>query len=464
MTAVQVGTVKTEVLISNDTPQIKLGTEKVETLISVDTPQIKVGTIKTEALLLHVTDVDVGTVTTEVMLLGVPTPMTVGSVTTEALLTVSGPAVNVGTVTTEVLLFNQGTFANVGTVTTEVLIENEGDLIRVGNITEEVLLLQVTDITVGTVTSEALITNEGVNVIVGNVTEEVMILQVADAIVGDVKMEALLTNDTPEVFVGNVQVEVMLVEFVEPLGPTNRITWDDTDRLYFEGVSKAVLYPQNSPGVAWNGMISVTELGDDPPASVYVDGQKVRDQILPGTFAGTIVAFTYPDEFEPSIGVEVGMSSQPRQTFGFSYRDNREIHLVYNALVAPSNDLYATLSDTPAPVNFSWDFTTIPVDVFEARPTSHLVITLDYADDRAISDLEDMLYGSAMADPFLPDPAVVLELFESYTTLRITDNLDGTWTADGPDTVITFPTVDTFQIDWPSAIFITADTYRIYSL
>lgn len=244
-----------------------------------------------------------------------------------------------------------------------------------------------------------------------------------------------------------------------------RISWHEAaNRLYSQGISNGVLYPQNSPGVPWSGLVSVNEKGDGNPNALYVDGQRVLNHITPLSFSGTISAMMYPDEFEIYNGNVSGFTAQSRLSFGFSYRDNRDIHLVYNANVAPSQDQYSSLGGDVSPVSFSWDFETIPVDVPTAKATSHLIVSLDNANADAVSELEDMLYGDDMDDPFLPDPAIVLELFESYTTLRITDNGDGTWTADGPDSAIIMLDANTFQITWPSAIFIDADSYRIYSL
>jgi hypothetical protein len=243
-----------------------------------------------------------------------------------------------------------------------------------------------------------------------------------------------------------------------------RITWDDQQRFYARGVSMGVLYPQNSPGVPWSGLISVTEKGDDASTPLYLDGIKFRDRVTPSSFAGTISAFTYPDEFEPYNGVISGVTGQPRPPFGFSYRTNRELHLVYNATAGPSNDQYSSMGGDLAPVAFSWDFTTMPVAVPSARATSHLVLALDFMDSAVISALEDMIYGDTGDDPMLPDPGDILTLVESFASLIITDNEDGTWTAEGDETIITFLDADTFQIDWPSAIFIDADNYRIYSL
>lgn len=242
-----------------------------------------------------------------------------------------------------------------------------------------------------------------------------------------------------------------------------RVTWADA-HLYSQGVSNGVLYPQNSPGVPWSGLISVSETGDSAPTARYFDGQKYMDDFPLGAYAGTISAFTYPDEFEPCIGLENGITAQPRESFGFTYRDTREIHLVYNATVSPSSDQYVSLADVISPVAFAWNFSTSPVEVPFGRPTSHLVVVTDFADSDALAALEDILYGDDSNNPSLPDPATVYELFESNAVLRITDNGDGTWTADGPDTAVIDNGDGTFSIDWPSANFIDSDTYQIYSL
>lgn len=243
-----------------------------------------------------------------------------------------------------------------------------------------------------------------------------------------------------------------------------RISWEDTDKFYAAGIEKGVLFPRNSPGVPWSGLISVSEKSDSAPSSLYIDGQKAKDHIVPSVFSGTIEAFTYPDEFEPCIGLDSGISGQMHEDFGLAYRDNRSIHLIYNANASPSSDQYQTLGGDVSPVTFSWDITTRPVVVPFARPTSRLVISLDFADPAAVSDLEDYIYGNDSDQPSLPDPSVIIDIFESHTTLRITDLGNGNWRAEGPDSVITMLDSETFQIDWPSAIYIDPETYRIFSL
>lgn len=242
-----------------------------------------------------------------------------------------------------------------------------------------------------------------------------------------------------------------------------RLTWDDAGGLYTQGVSNGVLYPKKSPGVAWNGLLSFTEKGDDSSSALYVDGRRYRTRIVPNAFAGTISAYTYPDEFEPYNGISSGATGQSRIPFGFSWQTNREIHIVYNVLAAPSKDQYQSLSADVNPVSFSWDVTTLPENIPGGRPSSHLTIMLDYAHPEAVSALEDIIYGDDANGASLPDVQTIFDLFDTYATLRIVDNGDGTWTATGPDDIISI-SGDEFTIDWASAVFIDDVSYHISSL
>ena len=88
----------------------------------------------------------------------------------------------------------------------------------------------------------------------------------------------------------------------------------------------------------------------------------------------------------------------------------------------------------------------------------------DVAYSAAISDLEDMLYGTNAEAPRLPLPDEIISIFEENALLRIIDHGDGTWTAIGPDEAITMITPTEFEIDWPSATYLDEETYTIRSL
>jgi hypothetical protein len=242
-----------------------------------------------------------------------------------------------------------------------------------------------------------------------------------------------------------------------------RINWDDiTQRPYAQGISQGVLYPGNAPGVAWNGLISVNEGGETDQESRYIDGQRYQNRGLPGVFSGTISAYTYPDELEPYIGINSVFRGQNRDSFGFSYRTNNELHLVYNALTAPAKNTYATISDKPSALTFDWDFTTTPVEIPGGRPSSHVVIMVDQSQPGAIADLEALIYGTDTNDPVLPDPADIIAIFESYATLKVTDNGDGSFTITDSGTALSLAS-DTFTVNWPSVIFTEEDYVYIRS-
>lgn len=247
---------------------------------------------------------------------------------------------------------------------------------------------------------------------------------------------------------------------------SQRVTWDaSTDKTYSTGISQAVLYPKSSPGVAWNGLISVTEKGDDNTTSISLDGQIATAENLPGTFAGSLSAYMYPEELEASLGNVDGYSSQPRTPFGLCYKDNHQLHILYNVLLKPGSDKYQTLSDNSNALAFGWDFTTLPVDIPWGRPSAHLVIMVDYAQPGALSALEDVIYGNAVNAPSLPDPMTIYNIFDPFAILTITDNGDGTWTADDQGNgAISMVDGNHFEITWPSAVFLSDTTYRIHSL
>jgi len=240
------------------------------------------------------------------------------------------------------------------------------------------------------------------------------------------------------------------------------LTWDQ-EGDYESGVDRGVFYPPVGPGEAWSGLISVKEAPTGQNDGIWIDGEKPNRKNTRGEFSGSLSSFSYPPSFYDHILI-------PRRAkpFGFSYRvltaGQYKLHLVYNAIFAPSARVY----DQSANVLYSWDFTTLPVVVqggwVETGRTAHLVVSADTAYSSAVSDLEDVLYGTATSDPHLPTPDEVLAIFEANSILQIIDNGDGTWTAIGPDDAITMLDVNTFQIDWPSAVYIDANFYTIHSL
>ena len=255
-----------------------------------------------------------------------------------------------------------------------------------------------------------------------------------------------------------------------------RILWDAIGSHHFSaGVDRGVLYLQNGSGVPWNGLVSVNEApsGADVVDNYY-DGQKFFARRRPEEFEATIEAFTYPVEFDEYDGRGQYVTDQVRKPFGFSYRtllgndiDGTSlgylIHIVYNAITKPTARGHKTISDSSELSLFSWGITTSDIEI-DGHRGSHLIINSTIAYPGVLSVIENTLYGSADTSARLPEPQEILDLFEDGAILKITDHGDGTWTAEGPDSAIQMLSATEFEITWPSAVYLSSDTYRISSL
>jgi hypothetical protein len=207
----------------------------------------------------------------------------------------------------------------------------------------------------------------------------------------------------------------------------SKLTWDNTgERLFETGVKNGVLYPiqadgKYTKGVAWNGLISVTESPSGAEATaLYADDIKYVNLLSNEEFGATIEAYTYPDEFAEcdgsgtlAEGVTVGQ--QKRKVFGLCYKTTigndvdgndhgYKLHLVYGCLAAPSEKAYSTINDNPDAITFSWEVTTTPVNVTGFKPTSQITIDSTKVDQAKLTKIEDLLYGTAEKEPSLPLP------------------------------------------------------------
>ena len=213
-----------------------------------------------------------------------------------------------------------------------------------------------------------------------------------------------------------------------------KIKWDQTgERLYETGVSKGVLYPYANntyaKGVAWNGLINVSESPEGAEATpLYADNIKYLNLMSAEEFKATIEAYTYPDEFaacngEASLEEGVSIGQQKRSQFGLSYQTKigndvdselgYKIHLVYGALAAPSEKAYATVNDSPEAITFSWEISTTPVEVPGFKPTASLVIDSTKVDPTKLAEFEKKLYGDETTEATLPLPSEVATLFHA---------------------------------------------------
>ena len=239
-----------------------------------------------------------------------------------------------------------------------------------------------------------------------------------------------------------------------------KLLWDQVgERLYETGVDHGVLFLRDSfgiysNGVAWNGLTTVTESPSGAEATpIYADNIKYLNLVSAEDFGATIEAYTYPDEFalcdgsaSPSAGISIGQ--QNRKEFGFAYRTKLgndiegsdfgyKLHLVYGALAAPTEKAYATVNETPEATPFSWEISTTAVEVPGFKPSATLVIESTKVDASALSDLEDILYGTEGTNPRLPLPSEIFAMFEN----PLTEVEPTAPTYNATTKVITIPTV-----------------------
>jgi hypothetical protein len=264
-----------------------------------------------------------------------------------------------------------------------------------------------------------------------------------------------------------------------------KLTWGNLgERFYEAGTDRGVLYI-DGVGYAWNGLVSVDQSpsGGDPE-SFYLDGIPYVMASAPEEFKGSIEAYTYPSAFAACDGSEeiaqgLYISQQARKPFGFSYRtlvgndvdelDHAyKIHIVYEAMAGPAKQRHTTLGDKTDPSTFTWDIVTRALKfedpAFGIKYGAHLTLDSREVYPWAMQAVEEVLYGNDENDPRLPSPSELLALFVDNALLKIFDNGDGTWTAEGPDSIISMLDSTTFQIDWPSAVMIDDVSYKLSSL
>lgn len=259
------------------------------------------------------------------------------------------------------------------------------------------------------------------------------------------------------------------------------LVWDETGQHFYEtAVSKGVFYDADGVGTSWNGLTSMEESVSSSVQPIYYDGLKFNDIVTMGDFQGVLKAWTYPDEFLPYEGImeeQKGffVADQPGNKFGLSYQtkigndiDGTEhgykIHILYNLTALPSQRTYQTMSLDVAPVEFEWTITGIPEEIENYRPTVHVIFDSTRLDPWMLEDLEEVLYGGADNDAYLPPLKGLATWARKWDRLIITDHGDGTWTAESPreeDIIMLDDT--TFQITAETAVYLDSFTYNISS-
>lgn len=209
-----------------------------------------------------------------------------------------------------------------------------------------------------------------------------------------------------------------------------KLKWDEVGKRFYEtGVKNGVLYPRNSAGeypagVPWNGLISVSESPSGAEATpLYADDIKYLNLLSNEEFAASLEAYTYPEEFaacngESEIADGVSVGQQTRQPFGLVYKTvlgndtdgndhGYKLHIIYNALAAPSEKAYQTINDSPEAITFSFELSTSPENVTGKKPTASIVIDSTKADSAKLALLEEQLFGKDAAGT---DPAIIANL------------------------------------------------------
>lgn len=229
----------------------------------------------------------------------------------------------------------------------------------------------------------------------------------------------------------------------------SRLLWSEThQRTYETGVDRGVLYIEDQPGIVWNGLVKIEEtLPDQDVVSAYYDGQKFRSLVSNAAYSATISAYSAPSEFAMCEGLTelypgFYATNQIRGMFAISFRTligdplkgkNRgyKIHIVYNLMAFRATKVHKTIERDLNPDVKQWNCFARPYlrdenayfrpkgttyeegverQLFLHRPGSHYVVSSDSVTPQAMSDLEDILYGTDTFDASLPNPTMLADL------------------------------------------------------
>lgn len=220
-----------------------------------------------------------------------------------------------------------------------------------------------------------------------------------------------------------------------------KLEWDKVgERKYETGASNGVLYSPDAnglfpagSGVPWNGLTAVTESPSGAESTkVYADNIAYLNLISAEDYNATIEALMSPPEFDkhdgtasPAPGLTIGQ--QARKPFGFSWQTRigndlqaqdygYKIHIVYGATAAPSEKNYATINDTPEAMPLSWELSTTPVNVPGFKPSAKLTLDSTKIPANVMTQIQDILYGTAGIDARLPQPSEIIQLLAGTST------------------------------------------------
>lgn len=227
-----------------------------------------------------------------------------------------------------------------------------------------------------------------------------------------------------------------------------QLVWNAPGERIFEvGCDRGVFFPRDSPGVPWNGIVSVTEDADGGNLTPYfMDGEKYERRASPINHKAVLEAYTYPAVAAKHFGqVEInGMvySHQRRLPFDFSYRTligndiegaeySYRLNFVYNAMVAkPTSRSRKTITAGVDVETMSWDIDTIPEVVPGTRATAYFSIDVHKLAPLMVRTIEAILYGSVVDSPRLPRPAELAALLSRSIFTVFPNETRGYWGMD----------------------------------
>lgn len=206
-----------------------------------------------------------------------------------------------------------------------------------------------------------------------------------------------------------------------------RLKWDDPSHKTYEyGVDRGVFFPLDGltemHGVPWNGItdINISYFGGEI-TPVYLDGEKIIQNISNRSLKLSISAYSKPKELEEAEGIRplitgVYATKQRKSRFGLSYRTKvgdeigYQIHFLYNATISSSSAEYSTETNATDPILFKWDVDTSPYEdnIFN---TSHYIIKSNKISTTDLENIENYLYGvDGGADSRLPSIETLITL------------------------------------------------------
>lgn len=216
----------------------------------------------------------------------------------------------------------------------------------------------------------------------------------------------------------------------------SKIVWDDIgSRTYEVGVDRGVLYKNYGDeyveGVAWNGLTSVDAKSAREQVTPLYAGDDVKIDFTYGydEYSGTIKAYTYPDVFEEMLGrteLVPGIygRQQDRPLFGLCYRTligntaegtshGYKLHLLYGLYTTEISETRETVNENSTAYEFSFPFSSLPVNVGYNNydPITEIIVDSRDFSSAFMEELEDILYGTDGAEPRLPYPDELIELF-----------------------------------------------------